>query len=191
MGLVIPLVFISAQFSDFSAAQGAAAGASLQKSCRTDGRKSSIWYVALDRRQEKPASPKSPTGFQMNRKRGTCPLVQVRCTYQSRILAVHGGEMGIATDILSLRRDRLSSVTMLLSAIERFHEVRTFNRSFQVNEAADLVLTNVAAHAAEALVAQQPTGGRAQRVISIRRNRRVKASPSTLQRQLFVVRSAS
>jgi hypothetical protein len=100
--------------------------------------------------------------------------------------------MGIATDILNLRNNRLSSVTMLISALERFHESpheRTLNR---VDEAADLVLTNVAAHAAEALVPQQPTTGRAGRIVSIvRKNCRFKSGPPELQRQLFAVRSAS
>lgn len=93
--------------------------------------------------------------------------------------------MGIATDILSLRHDRLSSVTMLLSALERFGEKRAFNRLLQVDEATDLVLTNVAAHAAEALLAQQQPAGKMQRAIAMRRHRRFKAGPSTLQRQLF------
>jgi hypothetical protein len=105
------------------------------------------------------------------------------------------GNMGIATDILNLRHNQLSSVTLLISALERFnnssHE-RALNRLFQVDEAADLVLTNVAAHAAEALVAPQPTKGTTQRVISMRqRSRRFNSGPSTLQRQLFAVRSAS
>jgi hypothetical protein len=125
----------------------------------------------------------------------TCPSGQVRRTYQSRILALCGGEMGIATDILNLRHNHLSSVTLLISALERFnnspHE-RALNRLFQVDEAADLVLTNVAAHAAEALVAPQPTKGTTQRVVSMRqRSRRFNSGPSKLQRQLFAVRSAS
>jgi hypothetical protein len=128
------------------------------------------------------------------RKRETCPLVQVRRTYQSRILALCGGEMGIATDILNLRHDQLSSVTMLISALERLedaHHDKVASRLFQAVEAADLVLTNVAAHAAEALVSQRPTKGTTQRVISMRRkNRRFKPGPST-QRLLFAVRSAS
>jgi len=93
--------------------------------------------------------------------------------------------MGIATEILGLRHDRLSSVTMLLSALERFGEKKAFNRMFQVEEATDLVLTNVAAHAAEALLAQQQPAGKTQRAISMRRHRRFKAGPSMLQRQLF------
>jgi hypothetical protein len=118
-------------------------------------------------------------GWSTERKAETCPLVQVRPTYQSLILALCGEKMGIATDILNLRHNKLSSVTMLISALERFnnspHE-RALNRLFQVDEAADLVLTNVAAHAAEALVAQRPTKGTTQRVMSMRRtNRRFKS----------------
>ena len=102
--------------------------------------------------------------------------------------------MGIATDVLNLRNNQLSSVTMLISALERFHDSphdRALNRLFQVDEAADMVLTNVAAHAADALVALRPIGGRTQRVLSMRRNRRFKTGPSTLQRQLFAVQSVS
>jgi len=99
--------------------------------------------------------------------------------------------MGIATDILNLRHNRLSSVTMLISALERFHDSpheKAINRLFQVDEAVDLVLTNVAAHAAEAMVPQQPTTGGTLRVISMRRkNRSFRSGPSTLQRTLFVI----
>jgi hypothetical protein len=102
--------------------------------------------------------------------------------------------MGIATDILNLRHDQLSSVKTLISALERLqdaHHDKVASRLFQAVEAADLVLTNVAAHAAEALVAQRPTKGTTQRVMSMqRKNRRFKSGPST-QRQLFAVRSAS
>ena len=103
--------------------------------------------------------------------------------------------MGIATDILNLRHNQLSSVTLLSSALERLqdaHHDKVASRLFQAIEAADLVLTNVAAHAAEALVAQRPTKGTTQRVISMRqRSRRFNSGPSTIQRQLFAVRSAS
>jgi hypothetical protein len=97
--------------------------------------------------------------------------------------------MGIATDILNLRHNQLSSVTMLLSALERLQDAphdKVASRLFQAVEAADLVLTNVAAYAAEAMVAQQPTTVRTQRAISMRRkNRRFNSGPSTLQRPLF------
>jgi hypothetical protein len=97
--------------------------------------------------------------------------------------------MGIATDILNLRRSRFSSVETLISALERFHDApyeKLAARAFHVDEAADLVLTNVAAHAAEAMVAQQPTTSRTRRAISMRRkNRRFNSGSSTLQRPLF------
>jgi hypothetical protein len=113
----------------------------------------------------------------------------VRRTYQSRILAVLGDTMGIATNILNLRHNQLSSVTTLIAALERLqgapHE-KIAARLFQAVEAADNVLTNVAAHAAEAMVTQQPTTGRTLRTISMRRkNRLFKSGPSTLQRTLF------
>jgi hypothetical protein len=80
---------------------------------------------------------------------------------------------------------------MLISALEQSPHERALNWLFQVDEAADLVLTNVAAHAAEALVPQQPTTGRAGRIVSIvRKNCRFKSGPPELQRQLFAVRSA-
>jgi len=103
--------------------------------------------------------------------------------------------MGIATDILNLRHNQLSSVTLLSSALERLQDAphdKVAIRLFQAAEAADLVLTNVAAYAAEAMVAPQPTKGTTQRVVSMRqRSRRFNSGPSTLQRQLFAVRSAS
>jgi hypothetical protein len=97
--------------------------------------------------------------------------------------------MGIATDVLNLRHNQLSSVTMLISAFERLQDAphdKVASRLFQAVEAADLVLTNVAAYAEEAMVAQQPTTGRTLRTISMRqKNRRFKSDPSTLQRPLF------
>ena len=99
------------------------------------------------------------------------------------------GKMSIATDILNLRSNKLSSVTTLIAALDRFHESpqeKALTRLFAVDEAVDLVLTNVAARAAEAMVAQQPITARAQRAMSIRRkSRRFNPGPSTLQRALF------
>jgi len=103
--------------------------------------------------------------------------------------------MGIATDILNLRHNQLSSVTLLSSALERVEDAphdKVAIRLFQAAEAADLVLTNVAAYAAEAMVAPQQAKGTTQRAVSMRqRSRRFNSGPSTLQRQLFAVRSAS
>jgi len=97
--------------------------------------------------------------------------------------------MSIATEILSLRQNHLSSVTTLISALERLadapHEKKA-NRLFQAAEVADIALTNIAAHAGEAMAAFQPTPGKTQRVTSMRRrSRRINSGPCTQQRVLF------
>lgn len=101
--------------------------------------------------------------------------------------------MRIATDILNLRRRRFSSVETLISALERFHDApyeKLSARAFHVDEAADLVLTNVAAHAAETMGEQPPTTARTQRAKALRRKiRRFSSGPSTLQRPLFAERT--
>jgi hypothetical protein len=97
--------------------------------------------------------------------------------------------MGIATDILNLRSSKFSSVAMLIAALERYYEAsqdKAAYRLFQLEEAADIALTNIAAHAAEAMTALQPTAGRTARVSSMRRkHRRFNSGPSSLQRPLF------
>ena len=66
-----------------------------------------------------------------------------------------GDVMSIATEILTLRRNQFSSVQTLLAAIEWERSAQDdehlLSRGFAVSEAADLVLLNVAAHAADAL----------------------------------------
>ena len=77
--------------------------------------------------------------------------------------------MGIATEVLALRRHNFSSVNALLAALERIHDCppeKHSIRQFAAIELADIVLTNVAAHAAEAVDEPAP----------IRRTRKV-ASP--------------
>ena len=63
--------------------------------------------------------------------------------------------MSVATEILSLRQNRSSSVETLLAAIEwekaAQEEEHILSRRYAVREAADIVLLNVAVHAAEAL----------------------------------------
>ena len=98
--------------------------------------------------------------------------------------------MSIATEILSLRQNQLSSITTLISALERLadapHEKKA-NRLFHAAEVADIALMNIAAHAGEAMAAFQPTPGKAQRVTSMRRrSRRINSGPSTQQRVLFL-----
>jgi len=101
--------------------------------------------------------------------------------------------MGIATDILNLRHNQFSSVTTLIAALERFHDAspeNRFGREFLVHEAADIALTNIAAHAGETVAALQATPARTHRAIPIRRSsRRFNTGPSTLQRPLFAMRT--
>jgi hypothetical protein len=85
--------------------------------------------------------------------------------------------MGIATEILDLRHHQFSSVSALLAALERLHDApkeKHSLREFAAIELADMVLTNVAAHASEARHGQ-PTIHRARRVVtrSYRQSRRL------------------
>jgi len=97
--------------------------------------------------------------------------------------------MGIAADILGLRNHHFSSVAELLSALDLVCDAppnKIAARVFSAGAAADLVLTNVAAHAAEAL-SEQPMNRQTRRTASPsrRKNRRsVQALPSR-QRVLF------
>jgi len=99
--------------------------------------------------------------------------------------------MSIATEILSLRRNRSSSVELLLGAIEWARKAPggyfVDTRMFAALEAADLVLLNTAAHAAEALN-EPPTTQRSRHATmpSTRRRRRYDSGSSSYeQRRLF------
>ena len=62
--------------------------------------------------------------------------------------------MSIASDILGLRQNQSSSVETLMAKIEWLKAAdiaHISSREFGVREAADIVLLNVATHAAEAL----------------------------------------
>ena len=66
--------------------------------------------------------------------------------------------MGIAADILGLRDNHFSSVAELISALDQVCDApvdKIAARVFLASAAADLVLTNVAAYAAEALSAKR------------------------------------
>lgn len=96
--------------------------------------------------------------------------------------------MGIATEILSLRHNQFSSVKTLLAALEWEKAARdnehVLSRGYAVREAVDIVLLNVAVHAADAL-SQPPINSRSRRaILSGRKYRR--ANPADLhQRRLF------
>jgi hypothetical protein len=106
------------------------------------------------------------------------------CCAQSEVKIV-----GIAADILGLRNHHFSSVAELLAALEQVRDAprdKISARVFLASAAADLVLTNVAAHAAEA-PSEQPTNRNPQRAVSPsrRKNRRSVQVPSPRQRILF------
>jgi hypothetical protein len=96
--------------------------------------------------------------------------------------------VGIAADILSLRNHHFSSVAELLAALEQVRDApvdKISARVFLAGAAADLVLTNVAAHAVEAL-SEEPTNRKTRRAASPsrRKNRRSVQGPPR-QRILF------
>ena len=97
--------------------------------------------------------------------------------------------MGIATEILGLRQHQYSSVVELLAPIDLVRDAPVdiiSTRVFLAGKAADLVLTNVAAHAAEA-VSEHPPIRKARRAASPsrRKNRRFDSGPVPRQRILF------
>jgi hypothetical protein len=98
-----------------------------------------------------------------------------------------GKILSIATEILGLRNKHFSSVEELIAAIERVHEApldKKPGRSFLAREAADVVLTNVAAHAAEALNQFSPIR-KARRAASPTRRMLRRFESSQHQRRLF------
>jgi hypothetical protein len=97
--------------------------------------------------------------------------------------------MGIAAEILGLRNNHFSSVVELLAALERVSDApveKITARVFVAGAAADRVLTNVAAHAADAL-SEQPTKRKTRRAASAsrRKNRRSDLRVLLGQRTLF------
>ncbi|MGB2669494.1 MAG: hypothetical protein WBH24_01415 [Candidatus Acidiferrum sp.] len=97
--------------------------------------------------------------------------------------------MSITTEILSLRRDRSSSVAALLSAMEwecaAEDDMRTLARGYDVLRMADIVLLNVAAHAAD-ILGQPPAIPKARRAKLSPRRKRRRPDPGQLhQHQLF------
>ena len=97
--------------------------------------------------------------------------------------------MGIPADILGLRAHHFSSVAELLAALEQVCDApvdKISARVFLAGAAADLVLMNVAAQAAEAL-SEQPTNRKTRRADSSsrRKNCRSVQGPPPRQRILL------
>ena len=83
--------------------------------------------------------------------------------------------MGLGTDLLNLRRSKLSTVEALIAGIDRFAEARSdlqiMNRAFALNELGDAVLASVAVYALENDWSDKPLR-KPQRATSRRRPRR-------------------
>ena len=96
--------------------------------------------------------------------------------------------MTLGSDLLNLRRNRTSTVSILLDGIERLEAAQSpmvsMTRKFALNDLSDAVLTNVAVHAVEACWgdARVPKIRRSQ--LSPRRSRRRFGFTSN-QRTLF------
>lgn len=97
--------------------------------------------------------------------------------------------MSIASEILNLRRDRLCSVSALIAAMEwecaAEDDIRTLARGHEVMRVADLVLLNVAAHAADALRDLPTVLGTRRASLPVRRKRRRPDAGQLHQRRLF------
>jgi hypothetical protein len=99
-----------------------------------------------------------------------------------------GTAMSIASEILSLRKNQSSSMRTLLGSIEwqkaAQDDEHVLSRGYAVTEAADIVLLNVAVHAADAL-SEPPRIRRNRRAVLPRRKSR-RSNPGDLyQRRLF------
>jgi hypothetical protein len=97
--------------------------------------------------------------------------------------------MSVASDILGLRKNQSSSVETLIAKIEWLKAAEQvahiLTREFAVREAADIVLLNVATHAAEALN-EPPVIHRTRRALSTSRRKQRHADPGQLhQRRLY------
>src|SRR5215468_3320964 len=100
-------------------------------------------------------------------------------------MILRGWTMSIATEILRLRQNQASSVETLLAALDWQKAAHTdehiLSRGYAVSEAADVVLLNVAAHAADSL-AEPTTVRRTRRAVpSSRRSRRRSDTPELRQ----------
>jgi len=98
-----------------------------------------------------------------------------------------GTIVSIAAELLSLRSDQTSSVSMLLSAIDWARATKNTGikmmRSHGIKQAADLVLLNVAAHAQGALLQNETPVQPRNRPWAAYPRRRRRSDPGMSQRQ--------
>jgi hypothetical protein len=96
--------------------------------------------------------------------------------------------MSLGTDILSLRRNKFSSVAALIGGIERLAEASSdltaLTRKYALYELGDVVLNNVAVYAVEFYWGDTPLLKRP-RASTPKRWTRSHADPGLYQRRLF------
>ena len=98
--------------------------------------------------------------------------------------------MALGSDLLNLRRNKSSTVTILLNAMERLAAAQSqtvyMTRKFALNDLSDAVLTNVAVHATESYWGDNPRPKARRSTPSARRGRRRLGSHfSSHQQSLF------
>ena len=97
--------------------------------------------------------------------------------------------MSLGTDLLNLRRNKISTVATLLSGMERLATARSettlMTRAFALNELADAVLAQVAVHALDACWDDLPPPKARRDSTSSRRRLRLTDAGRLHQRQLF------
>lgn len=97
--------------------------------------------------------------------------------------------MTLGTDLLSLRRNRTSTVLTLISGIERLAAARSettmMMRAFSLHELGDAVLANVAVHALEAYWGDAPLRTARRATATKRRKTRRMDTSHLYQRRLF------
>jgi hypothetical protein len=97
--------------------------------------------------------------------------------------------MNLGTDLLNLRRNKISTVATLISGFERLAAAKSSivskSREWALISLADAVLTNVAVHAQQAYWGDEPLS-KSRRASSPARRRRRRIDTTHLhQRQLF------
>ena len=98
--------------------------------------------------------------------------------------------MNLGSELLNLRRNKASSVEMLMGAIERVDAAQSVNvrmtREFALHALSDAVLANVAVHANESYWGDAASGKTTRPARGTRRSaRRLEASANVYQRRLF------
>jgi len=97
--------------------------------------------------------------------------------------------MGLGTELLNLRRSKLSSVEALLAGMDRLAEARSdvqiMNRAYVLNALGDAVLANVAVYALENDWSKEPRGKSRRVAVTTRRRPRRSDIAQLHQRRLF------